>query len=174
MLLINLCEEVCAERPVFLHDAGGVSHTAGDAGVNDSLEIGSCLDGGRIEILAGSLLDRVSVVDDTACFYANREAVGFAVDRDGLGGVLDPILIGKVNCVLSSQRVNVFCVNHGNGVGVVRRITGGQVGCNCVGRIVNFYGNAFFFGVLSSHFFQLTLDFHFGIEDGNGDITTAA
>ena len=168
MLLIDLCQEVCAQRPVFLHNAGRSGHTAGNQGIHQVFQILGGLDGAGVEGLSGGLLYGIGVVENAPGFHTHGETVNLAVNGDGLGGVLDPVLAAQIHGVLGSQRVDVFGVYHGQGVGIVGSVAGGQMCGDRVIGVVDFNAHALFFGVLGSGLFQLTLDLHFGVEDGDG------
>ena len=121
---------VSAQGPVFLHDAAGISHAASDQLVDQSLEVSSGLDGGGVEVLAGDVLDSVSVVDDTTSLDTDGEAVDLAINGDSLRGLLNPLLAAQVQSVLSAQGVDVFGVNHGDDVGIVCSVLGSHVSCD--------------------------------------------
>ena len=167
LLLVDFWQEVRGEGPVFLHDTGRGFHAAGLELVDEILELVKGLVVLRLEFLTGDLLDGVSIVDQTTSFDGDREAVGLAVDADGVVSVFDPILVGQIDGVLFSQGVDVLGVDHGDGVRILGCVLGGEMRCDGVVGVVDLNVYALFLGVLRSHVFHLAFDFNLGVEDGD-------
>ena len=167
LLLVDFWQEVPGEGPVFLHDTGRGFHAAGLELVDEILELVKGLVVLRLEFLTGDLLDGVSIVDQTTSFDGDREAVGLAVNADGVVSVFDPILVGQIDGVLFSQGVDVLGVDHGDGVRILGCVLGGEMRCDGVVGVVDLNVYALFLGVLRSHVFHLAFDFNLGVEDGD-------
>ena len=167
LLLVDFRQEVPGEGPVFLHDTGRGFHAAGLELVDEILEFVKGLVVLRLEFLTGDLLDGVSIVDQATGFDGNREAVGFAVDADGVVSVLDPILIGQVNGVLLGQRVDILGINHGDGVWILGSVLSGEVSGNGVVGVVDLDVYALLLGVFLGHVLHLAFNLDLGVEDSD-------
>ena len=167
LLLVNFRQEVCGEGPVFLHDAGRGLHATSLELVDQLLEVIEGLVVFRLEFLASDLLDGVGIVDQATSFDGDREAVGLAVNADGVVSVFDPILVRQVDGVLFSQGVDVLGIDHGDGVRILGCVLGGEMRCDGVVGVVDLNVHTLFLGVLRSHVFHLAFDFNLGVEDGD-------
>ena len=77
------------------------------------------------------------------------EAVGLAVNADGVVSVFDPILVRQVDGVLFSQGVDVLGIDHGDGVRILGCVLGGEMRCDGVVGVVDLDVYAFSLVVFS-------------------------
>ena len=155
------------QGPVFLHHAGRGGHAAVLELLNELLEGVKGLVVLRLELLAGDLLDGIGVVDQATSLNGDRVAVGLAVDADGVVGVFDPALVGQVDGVFLSQRVDILGVDHGDGVWILGGVLGGKMGGDGVVGVVDLDVHALLLGVLLGHLLHLAFDLDLGVEDGD-------